>query len=521
MVVARGLLRGPVAPPTSSARVAGAPRWHLYLLALSFVALSTLFALIVEPYASIEDEAMIYLLSDTLAALRFEPKISVFTALLSILACDFFFIPPRMAFAWTDARKTLTFLAILVVSAVVSGLSQRLRMQERTATRAAQATQTLYELNVELSSSAELPELAAVTKRRLQRVFGGEAQVLLRKAEGTLERPPLDLTPAELALAERAWLDGVFSAEPPNGGYAVWLPVLGKHEGLAVIGLKLATTLDPSSEQGVLLSACARELAAAIERTQLAHAIQRAELAAETERMRSSLLSAVSHDLKTPLAGIVASGTTLLEHQATLAPQASRGLVSTIVREGERLGQLLQNLLSMSRLESTSVKLRTTPEAVEDIVSAALTRLADALSGRSLTIELPHDLPWVQAEPALVEQVLLNLLENALRYTAPSSSIWITAFADDAFVTLQVADSGPGIAESEREKVFEQFFRGAQANKRDGGVGLGLSICRAVVRAHGGEIGVRERHGGGTLVQFTLPLSPPVRLPLEGCEASV
>ena len=353
-----------------------------YVLALCCVGASTLVALFIEPYASLEDEMMIYLLGDILAALRFELKVSVFAAVASVLACDYIFVPPRMAFAWTDAKKTLTFLAMIAASAVISGLSERLRHQEKVATKAS------------------------------------------------------------------------------------------------------------------------------IERTELAQAAQRAQLDADAERLRSSLLSAVSHDLKTPLASIIASGTTLLEHQGTLDAGASRGLVSTMVREGERLGKLLQNLLSMSRLESPSIQLRRTPEALEDIVATALSRLNGALALRQVTVDVPADLPYVLAEPALIEQVLLNLLENALRYTPPTSSIEIAAQAGEGVIRLQVSDTGPGIAEAEREKVFQEFFRGSQARKGDGGFGLGLSICRAVVRAHGGKIAIGERPGGGALVELTLPVTP-------------
>ena len=479
-----------------------------YLLALGCVVASSALALVIAPFASLEDELMVYLLGDVFAALRFDTKTSVLSALGSILACDFLFIPPRMAFAWTDARKMLSFLAMLVVAVIVSGLSERLRQQEKVARRAAVATKALYELNVELSGGGDARQLAAATRRRLQRLFGGQAVILLGTPEGGLQSASADLSPGELALAEEAWITG-FSTRASSAGYALWFPVLGISAPLAVIGLKLDTSFDQKSEQGLLLSACARELATAIERTRLAKAAHRARLDAETEWMRSSLLSAVSHDLKTPLAGIVASGTTLLEHQGSLDAGASRSLVSTIVREGERLGQLLQNLLSLSRLESPTIQLRKTPEAVEDIVSSALSRLDDALSTRELKVDLPADLPWVMVEPTLVEQVLLNLLENALRYSPPSSSIEVAAKAGGGVVKLRVSDSGPGILEREREKVFEKFFRGSGAGSADGGVGLGLAICRAVVRAHGGEIAIGERPGGGTLVEFTLPVMPP------------
>jgi two-component system sensor histidine kinase KdpD len=350
-----------------------------------------------------------------------------------------------------------------------------------------------------------------LTRRRLQRLFGGEVLILFGAEAGTLDAPA-DLTHEELARAEAAWQRGYFSARASGAerAYAIWVPVLGTHGPLAVIGLKLAASFDEGSEQGLLLSACARELAAAIERTELAKTAQRAQLDAETERMRSSLLSAVSHDLKTPLAGIVASGSTLLEHEGSLDARASTVLVSAMVRDCERLAHLLQNLLSMSRLESPTIELRKTPEAVEDIVAAALSRVDDALSLRQVNVDVPADLPWVFVEPALIEQVLLNLLENALRYTPASSSIEVSAHAADGVVKLRVSDDGPGIAEREREKVFQEFFRGSRAGKSDGGVGLGLPICRAVVRAHGGSIAIRERQGGGALVEFTLPITQAV-----------
>jgi two-component system sensor histidine kinase KdpD len=485
-------------------------RFQPYLLALSCVAGSTLVAFIIEPYASLEDEAMIYLLGVMLAALRFDMRVSIFATLGSILACDFLFIPPRMAFAWTDARKTLTFLAMIVVAAVISGLSERLRYQEKVARRAAAATNALYELNVDLSGSGDPRHLSAVTSRRLQRLFGGDVLILLRTAEGTLESAPTDLSREELALVEQAWTGGDLSSYAPPTGYSTWLPVLGIHEPLAVIGLKVGMPFEPGSEHTLLLSAFARELATAIERTQLAKAAHRSQLDAETERMRSSLLSAVSHDLKTPLAGIVAAGTTLLEQQGRLDAATSRGLLCTIVGEGERLGNLIQNLLSMSRLESPTIDLRRSPEAVEDIVAAALDRLRDALAERQVTVEMSNDLPWVLAEPALIEQVLLNLLENALRYTPPHSSIEVAARASDGVVKVQVSDTGPGVAVSEREKVFEKFFRGSHSGRSDGGAGLGLTICRAIIHAHGGRIAIREHQSGGTVVEFTLPVTPVV-----------
>jgi two-component system sensor histidine kinase KdpD len=178
------------------------------------------------------------------------------------------------------------------------------------------------------------------------------------------------------------------------------------------------------------------------------------------------------------------------------------------VREGDRLTHLVQNLLAISRLESPTIELRKTPEAVEDIVSSSLHRMRAALGTRKATVNLPADLPFVLAEPGLVDQVVTNLLENVVRYTPSTAAIEIAARHEEGVVNVQVGDAGPGIPEHEREKVFEKFYRGSRASKSDGGVGLGLTICRAIIRAHGGRIAVRERPGGGTLVEFTLPAVP-------------
>ena len=275
-----------------------------------------------------------------------------------------------------------------------------------------------------------------------------------------------------------------------------------------MIGLCLTKMFDATSHQGILLSSCARELATAIERMQLAAAVRRSQLEVETEHMRSSLLSAVSHDLKTPLAAIVGASSTLLTHRDDISSQATGELLSPIGGEGERLARLVQNLLSMSRLESPTIDLHRTPEDVEDMVAASLDGVRSAIGTRSLTVSIPADLPPVMAEPALIGQVITNLIENILRYTPLDAAIEIAAKAEEGVIRIEVADSGQGIPEHERDKVFEKFYRGSRSSKSDGGVGLGLTICRAIVRAHGGRIAVRERPGGGTLVEFTLPLAP-------------
>ena len=239
--------------------------------------------------------------------------------------------------------------------------------------------------------------------------------------------------------------------------------------------------------------------------------MQRAQVEAETERTRSSLLSAVSHDFRTPLSTIVAAGTTLLDHGSSLSSDDARELVSAMVTESERLSRLVQNLLAATRLESSSIELCRTPEAIEELVASAVQRIKASFASRSIDVAISSDLPWVLVDPALVEQVVINLLENAARYSDPTTPILVSAQLADQELVVQVADRGPGIPEEDIHKVFEKFYRGKTAQKRDGGAGLGLTICRAIVRLHGGRITILNRKDGGAVLEFTLPLAQPLQ----------
>jgi two-component system sensor histidine kinase KdpD len=468
------------------------------------VALSMLLSLALRPYTHVADLAMIHLLGIVFLALRSSVRVAVLASLASIALFDFFFIAPEFAFAWSDVESGLTFAGMLVVALVVSTLSENLREKEQEARAAAYRAEALRAFNLELSSARDVRQLTAISTRHLRKLFQAMVIILLQNADGTLE----PLTEERSAIrAHAAWVKREAVREPLGSKMEIWLPLVGLHSTLGVVGLELPGRIEQDSHQDRLLTACANQFAAAIERVELAGAVQRTQLEAEGERLRSSLLSAVSHDLKTPLATMIAAGTTLAAHSDDLSAPAAQKLLTSMVREGERLSRLIHNLLSVTRLESPSVELRCTPEPLEDIVQSALAQVEERPSGPRVQLELDDDLPLVSAEPLLLEQVLVNLLENAARYAGSDATVTIGARSTRDILTVQVADDGPGIAEHEREKVFEKFYRGAHTTKSDGGVGLGLTICRAIVRAHGGKIGVRERGGGGALVEFTLPLA--------------
>src|SRR6478735_6316588 len=480
-------------------------RLRAYGFAAACVAVSFSFAKVARPYGDLAELAMIHLVGIVLLALRSTVRVSLGASFVSIALFDFFFIPPEYAFAWTDARSGLTFLGMIFVALTVSTLSESLRRQEQAARAVAFRAQALYELNVELSASRDVRQLAAITARHIEKLFSASVNILLETPEGGLETAA---GPRSEAVARSAWLRREFMVENAQSGATIWVPVLGVRSTLGVIGLELSDPFERNSEQGYVLMACASQFGSAVEGAQISSAMQRAQLEAETERMRSSLLSAVSHDLKTPLATMIAAGSTLASKLPELVEADAQALISSVVNEGQRLNRLIQNLLSVTRLESTTVELRRTPESIEDIVRSASERIANRQASLRVTTQFrPVPFPLVSAEPLLIEQVLVNLVENAFQHARSDVLVKVLHPPGSAALTVQVADSGPGIAEHEREKVFEKFYRGHQAGRSEGGVGLGLTICRAIVHAHGGRITAQERVGGGLLVEFTVPLS--------------
>jgi two-component system sensor histidine kinase KdpD len=265
-----------------------------------------------------------------------------------------------------------------------------------------------------------------------------------------------------------------------------------------------------------LLEALASQTAAALDRTRLIAEAQRAQVETETERLRNSLLSSVSHDLRTPLASITGATSSLL-HAGRISEADRRDLLETVHEEARRLNRLVGNLLDLTRLESGLVKVKKEWLPVEEVIGGALTRLESVLSGRPVETRVPEDLPLAPCDGLLIEQVLVNLIENAVKYTPRSSPITVSASADPQAVTVEVSDRGPGIPPADLERVFEKFQR-LESRGKQGGVGLGLTICRGIITAHGGSISVINREGGGATFRFTIPLEgqPPSMMGAAG-----
>ncbi len=516
------VIRGaPDQPPP--ARVVAArgqpPNWAGYVAAGAVVAGCTLVAWIGFGRFEPGNLVMLYLLGVVAVAVRFGRGPSVLASVLSVAAFDFFFVRPYLSFAVSDTQYLITFAVMLTVALVISGLTATIRSRAEAARAREQRTNALYRLSRELARTRAVDDLLRIASRQIAELFPGQVAVLLPDGSDRLgiraaDPPGFQQDANERAVAQWAYSHNQLAGRGTatlGGARAMYVPLAASQGPVGVLAVSPA---DPGAldapEQLHLLETLASQTALAIERAVLAERAQEAQVTIQTEQLRNSLLSAVSHDLRTPLAGIRGAASSLVESGARLDASAREGLAESIADQAERLDRLLGNLLSMTRLEAGAIEPKKEWQPLEEVVGSALARLAVPLRDRPVHVALPPELPLVPIDALLVEQVLINLLENALRYTPPGSPLEVTAEAQPALVTVEVADRGPGLAPHETERVFEKFRRGGV--ERGDGAGLGLTICRGFIEAHGGHIWAENRPGGGARFRFTLPIEgrPPV-----------
>ncbi|WP_447975420.1 DUF4118 domain-containing protein [Nitrospira sp. Kam-Ns4a] len=488
-------------------------RWWAYGQGALVVALCSLVAWLLFPAFGTANLIMLYLLGVTVVAARNGRGPSVLASILSVAAFDFLFVPPYWTFAVSDVQYLLTFGVMLVVGLLISGLTARTRQQAELARQRERRTAVLYALSRELATHRLVDNLTQAAVRHIREVFESQVAVFLPDAAGRLMLQPgegvafaFDQRNEGVAqwVFEHRQMAGQGTDTLPGAG-ALYLPLVGTRGPVGVLAVRSeqpGRLLDP--EQVHLLEALASQLALAVERARLAEEMQRAQVQAETERLRNAILSSISHDLRTPLAAITGAASGLLAGQETLPPASRRDLAQAIYEEANRLDRLVRNLLDMTRLEVGAVHLHKEWHPLDEVVGAALTRLEGRLRGRRVTTQFPSDLPLVPLDGVLIQQVVINLIENALKYTPADSPIELAAAPQDGAVLFEIADRGPGLQPGDEQRIFDKFYR---ANpEREGGVGLGLTICRGIIEAHGGRIWAENRPGGGAVFRFTLPL---------------
>jgi two-component system sensor histidine kinase KdpD len=303
---------------------------------------------------------------------------------------------------------------------------------------------------------------------------------------------------------------------------ALYIPMATPNGVVGVLAVQAENANEPRSPDAQhLLDTYATQIAFALERIRLSDESQQAELRIETEKLRSSLLSAVSHDLRTPLAAIAGAASSLAENMDSLQATVRDELLETIREESERLTRLVENLLHMTRLSGGRITLNRQWQPLDEVIGSALRRMERQVAGREVRVELAEDVPLAHLDDVLMESVLVNLIDNATKYSPPGSPLEIRGEAIAGGVAVEIADRGRGLLPGDERQIFEMFYRGADARPDRRGTGLGLAICKAIVRAHGGTIEARNRPGGGTVVRFSVPSGePPPSLDFAATEPS-
>ncbi len=500
-------------PPAARSRPAG------YARALGMVAAVTAVSLPLREWLAPSNVAMLYLLGVALAATTCGRGPSVAAAIAAVAVFDFVFVPPYLTFAVSDVQYLVTFGVMLAVALALSRLALRLREQAELARGRERRTAALHRLTRDL---AGVPDAGRMGERIVQAVsetFGGPAVLLLPGAHGRLAAAAGDAAGFGDAAHESGVAQWAFDHDQPAGrgtdtlpsAGGLYLPMSTAGGPVGVLGMRPAgASLAPGPDTLRFLQTFARQAAISLERTRLAAEAERARVETETERARAALLASVSHDLRTPLAVITGTATTLLSPDAPADAGTRRELLEAIAEESARLGRLVEDLLQMTRLEAgVPPHLEWVP--VEELVGSALALTEGPLRGHEVRVDVEPGMPLARLDEVLVTQALVHLLENAARHTPAGTAVEVAARRDGGWIAVEVSDRGPGLEPGDESRVFEKFWRAAGAGRaagapgRPAGTGLGLAICRAIVEAHGGRVEAARRPGGGARFTLRLP----------------
>lgn len=481
-----------------------------YLVVVAACAAVTALALPLLPWLAPANLVAVYLLLVLVAALRFGRGPAVLSAFLGVGLFDFFIVPPHLSLAVADVQYLIVFAVMLAVALTTGHLAVRLRNEAEQASRREERTRLLYELARDLAGTLAVAQVAAAVHPFL-RGLGLESLLLVPDLHEELQPEAVEaITPPRIdaALARTAYeraelitLDHLAAF----GEAAAYFPLKAPMRCRGVLAVAVREDGLPSlHEAQPLLQAAAALIAIALERIHYAEIAQETQVQMLSERLRSSILSALSHDVRTPLTALVGLADSLSLLQPPLSA-AARETAEAIAEQARLLHGLVENLLDMARLNAGEVRLHKDWCLIEDVIASSLQLLRAAFSRHPVRIDLAPDLPLVEFDAVLVERVLANLLENAAKYAPPDTSIDITATKDGAWLVVAVSDRGPGLPAGRSEELFNLFVRG-QVESSTPGMGLGLAICKAIIDAHGGHIKAENREGGGACFRFTLPL---------------
>lgn len=483
-----------------------------YLKALVLVAAASLVCEAVLGHIEPTNMVMVYLLAVVLAAIRLGLRPAIATAFLSVVAFDVLFVPPRFSLRVSDTEYLITFFALFIVGVVISTLVARIQEQVDQVRAHEERTNSLYYLTRDLTAAGDIHSIVEALRRAIRRNLNTNLSIVINR-RGTLERLPDDAGIPLDGIGDDILLWVTRSGRPAGRGTAAFpdLPFVLypiKSSGDVVAIMVMDGNRAVLEQSGELVGAFAGQAGMALERVHLSSQAAEARILREKNLLEQALLNSISHDLRTPLVTISGVLDSLRSDSLLHDPDKRAELVSSAADEASRLNRFVGSLLDMTRLEAGMLAPRLVPCDIEDIIGSAAGSVDQRMGSHRLVTDVAPDLQPVLADPALLNQALVNLLDNAAKYSPPGADIIMTARANGDWLVISVMDNGPGVPAGEEERIFEKFYR-ITVPERSGGTGLGLSIAKGIVAAHGGTVSACNRQEGGLKVELRLPASEP------------
>lgn len=488
-----------------------------YVASLALIAGGLAISWYLSPWLGVESVDLVFITAIVGIAVRYGLTPSLIASVAASLCYNYFFLPPLLTFTITDGTNLAAFISFAIVAVIVSNVAGRMRSQAVIAVNRASTTESLYAFSRKLASAVSLDDVLWATAYQIASMLKVRVVLLLPEDGGIAVRagyPPEDtLEASDLAAATWAWKNDRAAgrgADTLPGAQRLFLPMRTGRGAVGVVGIDSDTPgplLTP--DQRRLFDALIDQAALAIERVHLVEDVERTARTMETERLRSALLTSISHDLKTPLAAVLGSASALRDLSSSLDNAQKADLLGTIIDEAERLNRFIANLLDMTRLESGAIVPNMSLHDLSEIVGSTLRRAARILAHHEVRVDLAPDLPMIRVDPVLFEQVLFNLLDNAAKYASEGTAIAIESRLDGDRVRLKVLDEGDGIPASDLELIFDKFYRAQKGDRVRAGTGLGLAISRGFVEAMEGTLAAANRSDGKGAV-FTIRLPVPM-----------
>jgi two-component system sensor histidine kinase KdpD len=483
-----------------------------YAASVALVLVTTLLGELVKGRLEPTNLAMLYLLAVVIAAVRWGKGPAVASAILGVLAFDFFLVPPYLAFRVADVQYLFTFAGLLVAGLVVGTLASRMREQAIQARRGEAQTAALYRLAADLADSAGFEAVLLAIRKNVKQIINCGVAIYL-PSDGALELasrdPGFPASEQEKGIARWAYDNGSMAggvADETTNRKTRYLPFKTAQGVIGVLGICLRKGAESlTADEESLLNTLISQAAIAIQRANLAEQSRHMELMRQTEKLQSALLSSISHDLRTPLVSITGTLTTLQENDPGLDDATRKELIENASEEADRLNRIVGNLLDLTRMEAGTLRVSKRPCDLRDVLGASLEQLRERIGDRAIRIAIPKDFPEVPMDFSFMMKAFYNLLDNAVKYSPQDSPIEIGARVHRNAAEIEIRDRGTGIPTGDLARVFERFYR-SEKPQRVAGTGLGLSICKGIIEAHGGRIAARNNADSGTTFIVTLPL---------------